>query len=231
MLAEIGETNPFTDYADLLTQIDATADDALQRMWENHQFAVTRYSVDSILQLFKSNLTANQKKYDELIEFYEEKFYPFDDYYRNESYDHTRTPNLNSESVSISSGNATTNRQQSHTTTRTPNTTDTNTHLVQPYDSNLRTEFQDISENHGTDTTVDSWSGQPDITTASSTVDNAVTTTGTDKNKYDKIIHGRNGNRPTSEVVADGLRAAAMHDILDIIINDIADQIFLQVWI
>ena len=202
-------------------------------MWELYEEAITNYTADTITQIFLSNLTANKKKYDELIEFYDETFYPFDDFYKAESYDHTRTPDLTSTSSSTGSGSATSKHNESRTTTTTPTNYQTETtHKVDPFDSSgLRNESQDISIESGSRSTTDVYSGNPDITTSSSAASSAVKTMGTDRNEYTKTIHGRSGRRPTSEVVQDGLLAAAMHDILDIIINDIADQVFLQVWI
>lgn len=225
--------NPFTPYSPILEDIEATPAAAYQRMWELYEEAITNYTAETITQLFLSNLIANKKKYDELIEFYEENFYPFDDFYKAENYDHTRTPNLQSGSTSTGSGTATSKHNETRTTTTTPNNYQTETtHKVDPFDSSgLRNESQDISIESGSTATTESYTGEPDSTTSSSTASSTVTTTGTDRNQYNKVIHGRSGRRPTSEVVQDGLLAATMHDILDIIINDIADQIFLQVWI
>lgn len=201
-------------------------------MWETYEEAITNYTTESIIQLFLSNFIANKKKYDELIEFYEENFYPFSDYYHNETYEHTRTPDLESESNSIGSGSSYIKRNESKTTTNTPGMTTTSTHSVNPYDaSGLRSESQDVQSESGSTSITETYSGNPDTTTTSSSASNTTTTTGTDKNEYEKIIHGRTGKRSTSEVVEDGLKAAALHDILDIIISDIADQIFIQVWI
>lgn len=225
--------NPFTAYNLLLEEIEATTTDAYDRMWENFEDAVTNYTKETINSIFLSNLTANKKKYDELIEFYQETFYPFSDYYKNEEYEHTRTPDLESGSTSSGSGAASSKHNETRTSTTTPTNYQTETtHKVDPFDSSgLRNESQDISIESGSRETVESFTGSPDTTTTTSTAKSTVTTTGTDKNEYTKVIHGRTGRRPTSEVVADGLKAAAMHNILDEIINDIADQIFLQVWI
>ena len=225
--------NPFTAYSPILQEIEANPAAAYDRMWENFEDAVTNYTKESINSIFLSNLTANKKKYDELIDFYKETFYPFSDYYKNEQYEHTRTPDLESTSSSEGSGSATTERKQSSTRTTTPNNYQTEvTHKVDPFDqSGLRNQSQDISVESGSTSTTESFSGQPDETKTSSESSSTVTTSGTETNEYTKIIHGRTGQRPTSEVVADGLKAAAMHNILDEIINDIADQIFLQVWL
>ena len=225
--------NPFLPYVAILEDIEVTAAMAYQRMWETHEKAVTNYTAETITQIFYSNFQANKKKYDELIDFYQETFYPFDDYYKNEAYEHTRTPDLESTSSSEGSGTAETENKQTRTTTTTPNNyTTTRTHNVAPFDSSqYKNESQDVAVESGSNSVTESYTGQPDTTTTSTESSSTVTTTGTDKNEYTKIIHGRTGNRPTSEVVNDGLKAAALHDILDLIIEDIANQVFLQVWI
>lgn len=225
--------NPFLPYVAILEDIEVTAAMAYQRMWETHETAVTNYTAETITQIFYSNFQANKKKYDELIDFYQETFYPFDDYYKNEAYDHTRTPDLTSTSNSTGNGSAATENKQTRTTTTTPNNyTTTRTHNVAPYDSNqYKNESQDVAVESGSNIVTESYTGQPDTTTTNTESHSTVTTTGTDNNEYTKIIHGRTGNRPTSEVVKDGLKAAALHDILDLIIEDIANQVFLQVWI
>lgn len=235
MMNEI-ENNPFNGYLLILEPIGATAEDALQRMWELFQEAITNYTVSSIYELFVSNYIANKKKYDQLLELYEENIYPFGDYYRHETYEHERTPNLTSASSSTGTGATSSEREQSRVTTTTPNNYETETtHKVAPFDNNaaaagLKFESQDTAIERGSTSTIDS-NTNSDQTSTSSTASTSVTTTGSDTNEYTKIIHGRDGRRSTSEVLEDGLKAAAQLDILDIIINDIADQIFLQVWI
>lgn len=225
-------SNPFTSYAVLLGDLQATAEDALQRSLQLFEEAITNYTVEAINEIFISNLIANKAKYEEMIELFNEKFYPFDDVYRVEDYEHTRTPDLESSSTSNAEGTATSERKQSRTTTSTPGVTTTQSHNVSPYDSSgYKAESQDITSEAGNNTIVESFSGQPDTTTTNTEAQSTVTTTGTDKNEYKKIIHGRDGSRPASEVISDGLKAAEMYDIMDIIINDIADQVFLQVWI
>lgn len=228
-----GMHNPFTPYSEILTAIEVDQDYALQRMWELYETAVTNYTLSAIFQIFQSNYNANKEKYAQILEVFETNIFPFGDYYRSESYDHTRTPNLTSTSSSTGSGTATTAHNQTRSTTTTPNQYQTQTtHKVDPYDqSGLRNESQDIKVESGTMTTSESYTGNPDSTSTSSTSSSTVGTTGTDKNSYTKLIHGRSGRRPTSETIEDGMKAAAIYDVLDIIINDIADQIFLQTWI
>ena len=225
-------SDPFTEYATLFTEIGATTTEATDRMWELFEEAITNYTAESIASIFHLNLVSNNKKYEDLLLFYEEQFYPFADIFKSETYDHRRTPNLLSTSQSSGSGSADTTRNQTRTTTNTPGVTTTIAHSVNPYDnSGLRSESQDTTSESGSGTVTEAYTGQPDHTATSSSATATVTTSGSDRNQYDKITHGRDGKEPTSEVIKDGLIAAAYHDVLDIIINDIADQIFLQVWL
>ena len=232
MQKETTLNDPFNEYSKLLGDIGATKQEAKDRMWELYEDAITNYTAESILNFFHLNLVANAKKYEDLVLFYNEQFFPFADIYKSETYDHRRTPNLLSTSQSTGSGSADTTRNQTRTTTNTPGVTTTIAHSVNPYDnSGLRSESQDTTSESGSGTITEAYSGQPDHTATSSQASATVSTTGTDRNQYDKVIHGRDGKEPTSEVIKDGLLAAAYHDVLDIIINDIADQIFLQVWL
>lgn len=232
MREELTETNPFTNYAYLLEQIDSTPDEAASRMWENYEKAVTNYTSEAILEIFALNLTVNKAKYDDLVNLYNWDFNPFVDKWYNESYGSQRTPNLTSTSESSGSGSVDTERKQTRTTTNNPGAVTVTQHEIQPYDaSGLRMESKDTSTDSGSNTTTEAYSGQPDHSETSSKAQSTVTTTGFDQNEYTKKYIGRTGNRPTSEVVADGMKAAAMHDVLDQIIKDIAEQIFIQAWI
>lgn len=232
MKTETTLEDPFIEYGEILTAIGATTQEATERMWTLFEDGITNYTAESIASIFHLNLIANTKKYEDLVDFYEEKFYPFSDIYKSETYDHRRSPNLTSTSNSVGTGTADTTRNQTRTTTNSPGVTTTIAHSVNPYDnSGLRSESQDATSHTGTETTTEAYTGSPDHTATSSSALSTVSTTGTDRNQYDKVTHGRDGKEPTSEVIQDGLLAAALHDILDIIINDIADQIFLQAWI
>lgn len=232
MREELTETNPFTDYAELLAEFDATPDEAASRMWENYETAVTNYTTAAIIEIFKLNLAVNAKKYEDLINLYDWDFYPFVDKWYDEGFGGQRTPDLTSTSESSGSGSADNERKQTRTTTNNPGTVTTTQHEIQPYDaSGLRIESKDTSTDSGSSTTTESYSGQPDHSETTSTAESTVTTTGYELNEYEKKYYGRTGNRPTSEVIADGIKATAMHNVIDQIISDIAQQIFIQAWI
>ena len=224
--------NPFTAYAELLVELNTTPDEAASRMLENYEKAVTNYTSEAILEIFVLNLMVNKSKYNDLVNLYNWDFNPFVDKWYNESYASQRTPNLTSTSESSGSGSVNTERKQTRTTTNNPGAITVTQHEIQPYDaSGLRIESKDTSTDSGSSTTTETYSGQPDHSETSSEAQSTMTTTGFDQNEYTKKYIGRTGNLPTSEVVADGMKAAAMHDVLDQIIKDIAEQIFIQAWI
>lgn len=227
---ELAETDLFADYADILEDIDATKEEATDRMIELCESMITNYTAAYIQKIFALNYVANQKKYADLVELYEWEMHPFFNEYENEEYRHTRTPELQTQSYSSGSGTADTTRNQTQTTTTTPGVTTTNTHSVQPYDSSgLRIETQDATSETGYNTNAISYSGSPDHTATSSSASSTVTQGGSDLNEYEKKRLARKG--VTSEIIKDGLKAINYRDVLDIIIEDLADQIFLQMWI
>ena len=223
----------FNPYQTILSKIDLTPAEALERMIETQERAVTNYTGEYILELFTHNYKAHKKKYEELADFYQRDIYPFDPVYLDESYTSTRTPDLTSSSSSSGTGTSDSERRQSRTTTNTPATTTTTEHLVNPYDdTGERLESKDISSDSGSSTAVESYSGQPDHVATSSSASSIVTQSGSDVLETDRKTIGRNGRRfLPSELVESGIEALDRLDILDIIINDIAEEIFLQVWI
>ena len=153
----MNDRNPFQNYLLILTPLGITVDDALQRMWETYEEAITNYTLESIFELFISNYIANVKKYEELIEFYKENLYLFGDYYRNENYDYSRTSNSESQSNSSGNGSVSTKNNQSRSSTTTPGVQSTTTHSVNPYDnSGVRVESTDVLSETGSNTTTES---------------------------------------------------------------------------
>lgn len=233
---QIAETSPrydiyFQEYNDILSEIGATQADALARMRQLYEDAITTYSDDYILVIFHLNLVANGKKYEELLYLYENDIDIFSPYHITEDYTTTRTPDLQAQSQSYGSGSNELTRRQSRTETTTPATSTTTTHQTNPYDNTgLRIESQDQTAASGTETMVESFSGSPDLTTTSSSATTTTTSTGTDTVEHHLIRSGRDGKFSISEIIEQAELSADKLDILDIIINDLANQIFIQVW-
>lgn len=201
-------------------------------MWQNYESAVTNYTADYILTIFKNNLIANQKKYRELVELYKKDLDIFSPIHIEETFTDIRTPDLVSNSESSGTGSSDSKINQSRTSTTTPATQQTTVHSVNPYDdTGMKTENQDVISQSGSDTTLETYSGQPDHTQTETTAESTVTTTGTETIEHELTRSGRDGRYIISEIIEQAEQSAAALDILDIIIDDLANQIFLQIWL
>ncbi len=224
--------NCFTPYEEILESIGVTSDLAFNRFSQIYEEGITTYTEDYILTIFENNLSANAKKYSELVAIYQEEIDIFSPVSITESYTDTRTPNLTNTTTSTASSSSTSTRNQSQTTTTTPATTETMTHSVNPYDgTGMRQESQDINSTTGTNTSVTSYSGNPDTASGTATSSGSVSSTGTEKIEHTLSRSGRDGKFTISDIIDQAEISAAKLNILDIINNDIADQIFIQVWL
>lgn len=231
-MTEPGLSNCFVLYETILAAIDATPDQAYNRMWQNYETAITNYTADYILTIFANNYIANQKKYLELVALYDTDIDIFNPVSITENYTDIRTPNLQSSSSSTGSGTSDSKINQSRTQTVTPATTTTTSHSVNPYDNTgLQTETQDSTTDSGTNTTLETYSGQPDHTATSTTASSTVSTTGSERIEHQLTRSGRDGRFTISEIIDQAEESAAKLNILDQIINDLADQIFLEMWV
>lgn len=212
--------NLFTTYDTILDEISVSSTEACSRMLQLYENAITTYTDDYIEDIFANNLATNGKKYAELVKLHSDDLDVLNPVDMTETFTDTRTPNLTTQSSSSSE------RKQSQTTTTTPLTTETTTHSVNPYDNTgMQQQTQDATSMTGSNTTTISFTGQPD--TASGTT----TRSGTETLEHSASRKGRDGRFTISQIIEEAELSAARLDILDIIINDLADQIFLQVWL
>lgn len=228
----INVAGAFQLYTSIFDTLDIDYNIAWARMLQLFENDVTTYTDDYIPLIFANNYYANQKKYAELIALYEEDIDIFSPVNLTESYTDTRTPNITNTSASSASGTTETKNNQSRTSTTTPATTTTRNHSINPFDnSGLRQETQDTTTDSGTSTTVDSYSGNADEVSASSTASGSVTTTGTETIVHSLTRSGRDGKFTLSDLINQAEEAAKELNLLDLILNDIAEQVFLQVWL
>lgn len=229
---DINVSSAFSLYSSIFATLEIDFNIAWARMLQLYENEVTTYSNDYIPLIFENNYYANQKKYAELLALYEEDIDIFSPVNMSESYTDTRTPNLTSSSSSSAGGSTETKNNQSRTSTTTPATTTTTNHSVNPYDNTgLRQESQDTSTDSGTNTTVESYSGQPDKIESTSSSSSSVSTTGTETIRHSLTRSGRDGKFTISDLINQAEEAAKELNLLDLILNDIAEQVFLQVWL
>ena len=228
----INVAGAFSLYATIFEAISVDYNIAWARMLQLFENEITTYTNDYIPLIFANNYYANQKKYAELIALYEEDIDIFSPVNMTESYTDTRTPNLTSASTSSAGGSTETKNNQSRTSTTTPATTTTTNHSVNPFDnSGLRQETQDTSTDSGTNTTVESYSGLADKIESTSSSSSSVSTTGTETIVHSLTRSGRDGKFTISDLINQAEEAAKELNLLDLILNDIAEQVFLQVWL
>lgn len=228
----IDATSALALYSQILSTIGVDSNIVWARMLQLYENEITSYTNEYIPLIFANNYYANQKKYSELIALYDENIDIFSPVNISESFTDTRTPNITSASTSTGSGSNTTERKQILTTSSSPGAITTTTHSVNPYDNTgLRQESQDISTDSGSSTTTQTYSGQPDSTTTSSSSSSSVSTTGTETIVHSLTRSGRDGKYTISDLINQAEEAAKELNLLDLILNDIADQIFLQVWL
>lgn len=222
----------FSLYSSIFSALNIDYGIATDRMIQNYEQAISTYTNQYITVLFANNYYANAKKYAELIALYDSDIDIYSPVSITETYTDTRTPNLSSTSQTTASGNSATQNNQTRTSTSTPATTTTTLHSVNPYDdTGLRTETQDATSESGSRTTTEAYSGNPDTLTTSSTASSTVATTGTETIRHELTRSGRDGKFSISEIIEQAEESATKLNILDTIINDIADQIFIQVWL
>lgn len=222
----------FMEYEDLLSAIGVYRYEASERMLQLHEHDITTYTAPYISRIFHLNLLANRKKYEELVEIYEREIDLFSPISIAENYIDTRTPDLVSTSSTTGSSSSLMQRNQSTTQITTPATTTTTSHSVNPYDNTgLQTETQDSTTDSGNDTTVTSYSGSPDTTSGTSTASGSVHSGGTETIAHSLKKEGRDGRFKVSDIIDDAEQSAKKLDILDIIINDVSNQVFLQMWL
>lgn len=224
--------NCFVPYQAILLGINTTPDIAFNRMYQNYEEGITTYTEDYILTIFENNLAANRKKYEELINIYQANIDILNPISITEQYTDVRTPDLTSTSTSSGTGSATSTRNQTQTTLSNPGSTTTTTHSVNPYDNTgFKDESKDTVVDSGSNTTTVSYSGSPDSSTTTSTATGTVTSGGTETIEHTLTRTGRDGKINISELLEEAELSAVRLNILDAIINDLADQIFIQVWL
>jgi len=178
-------------------------------------------TAEDIQMCFYKTYLKNQKKYEIWQQVYAAEYDPIQNYDRHEESTKTRTPDLTQETEAQSQ------RNQTRTTTDNPqNYTETETRSVSPYDSQTMAAAEQYERSaSGARNTTETYSGAPD--TASSTT----TTTGTDTDAVESHIYGNIGVTTSQMMLASSLDLADRMRLVQEIEQDIAKELFLQVWL
>lgn len=237
--------NPFTMFETELSGLQISVEAALLFFTRDFETAVTRYDDDNIVQVFRQVKITNYEKYRKMIDVLSANYNPINNYDMTETSTDTRTPNLTHEVTlnttlqSTGSSTTTTTLNQTKTTTDTPNNyTETATHAENPYDNPGFTDAsKDTVVQTGSRTVSESYSGNPDSTAVSSngsstnTGTNTQTETGTDTTTHRLTRSGNIGVTTSQQMLESELLLAEKLNIFKVIEQDIAEKLFLQVWI
>lgn len=212
---EAWAVNPFLQILDFLTEIGIDGDIALSSFTSDYWDALTWYdSIGDTQRIMQATLSENRLIYDAMIDGM-----PY-----AQIRSKTRTPDLTRSTTGSSTGSSTAQRNQSVTTTDTPNNyRTTSINSVNPYDN---PGWQDDRKNETTETgsrsTTTSYAGTPD--TASSTMTGSKTETETGTETTTETITGSMDPAAAAELIELGLTVFGKYK------KDLAKRLFLQVW-
>lgn len=209
-------------YEPLLMSLGTSIESFEQILYMDYLDARPIYkTADDIQMCFYKVYLKNQKKYEIWQQVYDAEYDPIQNYDRHEESTKTRKPDLKQETEAQSQ------RNQTRTTTDNPqNYTETETRSVSPYDSQTMTAAEQYERSaSGARNTTETYSGAPD--TASSTT----TTTGTDTDAVESHIYGNIGVTTSQMMLGSSLDLADRMRLVQEIEQDIAKELFLQVWL
>ena len=254
-------SNPFASFSTILTVLDIDSTAAMDIFTIDFETATCRYTDEYILKIFDIVYNTNRIKYEKLIAAATAEYNPIDNYNMIESSTDVRTPDLTTQltlnttaamtdtRTTTTTGDSTTTNKlnQTKSTTETPNNyTETATHAVNPYDNpGMTEESRDTTVQSGMRTVAESYSGTPDetIVNAGSTVTNSGGTsttnsgtntnkeTGTDTTEHELTRRGNIGVTTSQQMLESEMALAGKMNIFKIIEQDLAEKVFLQVWI
>jgi hypothetical protein len=212
---EAWDVNPFLQILDFLTEIGIDGDIALSSFTSDYWDALTWYdSIGDTQRIMQATLSENRLLYDAMIDGM-----PYAQIRTK-----TRTPDLTRSTTGSSSGSSTAQRNQTVTTTDTPNNyRTTSINSVNPYDN---PGWQDDRKNETTETgsrsTTTSYTGTPD--TASSTMTGSMTESETGTDTTTETITGSMDPAAAAELIELGLTVFGKYK------KDLAKRLFFQVW-
>lgn len=227
-----------------LTIISLSAEEAATLFLIDYDLAYTQYNKGTIYTLISGVAAVNSKKYDKLCEAYQATYDPISNYDRTETRTDIRTPNLSrstsgqlASTITLDRDTTNTINQQRTTTTTPTNYTTTSEHEVAPYDSTTyNKQTKDTTVESGSTATVESYTGDADVTHYGGTEGTATsssateTETGSETTTVASRIYGNIGVTSSQELIAAQIEIAGKMVVWKTIEQDIAAAICLQVW-
>lgn len=234
--SDIVEENPGTQFFDffseVLEQIEITTAEASLIFLLDYENARTDYTDGYISNVFDMVYQVNRKKYLALVAAVNAEYNPLYNVDATESYTDTRTPDLTTTTQSSGSSSGSVKNNQTRTTTDNPgNYAEITDSRRDPYDgSGLRTDQQTETHATGSRSTVESYAGEPDTTSSTSTGSGTTHATGSEVIEHELRRYGNIGVTSSQSLIEQELALAEKRNIFKIIEKDIAKKLFLQVW-
>lgn len=228
--------HPTTAYFDFFTEVlellDITSAEATSYFNFDYADALTDYDEATISNVFDMIYQTNRLKYISMAEAVTAEYNPLYNADATETYTDTRRPNLTATTITSGSSSGTIKNNQTRTTTDNGGTYhEISDNKRDPYDgSGLRTEGQTDTHAEGSRTSSESFSGEPD--TSSTTTSGTATEqrTGSETIEHNLRRFGNIGVTSSQSLITQELDLAARRNVLKVIFKDIAAKLFLQVW-
>lgn len=228
--------HPTTSYFDFFTEVlellNITSAEATSYFNFDYADAWTDYDDATISNIFDMIYQTNRLKYMSIANAVTAEYNPLYNADVTETYTDTRRPNLTATTTTSGSSSGTVKNNQTRTTTDNGGTyheiSDNNR---APFDgSGLRTEGQTDTYAEGSRTSSESFSGEPD--TSSTTTSGTATEqrTGSETIEHNLRRFGNIGVTSSQSLITQELDLAARRNVLKVIFKDIAAKLFLQVW-
>lgn len=228
--------HPTTAYFDFFTEVlellNITSADATSYFNFDYADAWTDYDDATISNVFDMVYQSNRLKYMSMANAITAEYNPLYNVDATEAYTDTRRPNLTATTTTSGSSSGTVKNNQTRTTTDNGGTYhEISDNKRDPYDgSGLRTEGQTDTHAEGSRTSSESYSGEPD--TSSTTTSGTATEqrTGYETIEHNLRRYGNIGVTSSQSLITKELDLAARRNVLKVIFKDIAAKLFLQVW-
>lgn len=228
--------HPTTAYFDFFTEVlellNITSAEATSYFNFDYADAWTDYDDATISNVFDMVYQSNRLKYMSMADAITAEYNPLYNADVTEAYTDTRRPNLIATTTTSGSSSGTIKNNQTRTTTDNGGTYhEISDNKRDPYDgSGLRTEGQTDTHAEGSRTSSESYSGEPD--TSSTTTSGTATEqrTGSETIEHNLRRYGNIGVTSSQSLVTQELDLAARRNVLKVIFKDIAAKLFLQVW-
>lgn len=228
--------HPTTAYLDFFTEVlellNITSAEATSYFNFDYADAWTDYDDATISNVFDMIYQTNRLKYISMAEAVTAEYNPLYNADATETYTDTRRPNLTATTTTSGSSSGTVKNNQTRTTTDNGGTYhEISDNKRDPYDgSGLRTEGQTDTHAEGSRTSSESYSGEPD--TSSTTTSGTATEqrTGSETIEHNLRRFGNIGVTSSQSLITQELDLAARRNVLKVIFKDIAAKLFIQVW-